>query len=530
MAAIVSVPLLAVAVSGPVAAAPGVPAAAPAPVPALELAIESRLDQLLRPTLWVGADVNLRWLVRNMAARQVDGDTEVLLSRVIAEAEASNLVDTNFPLWLELKYQVANFVVDGFRYEPQIYIPNQDDGVLATDRIEVALRPANRSAQTAQTYWFDTYLNVAPLNVIDEAYVEAHEVWVLSVHERADYGSDTLAEPATKAAPKPTKPAAKPAAPGKPAPKAAPKVMGALACNPTGNRNNRGEEYMHVWKATARDTFGTFLGGKREMRLVVISRSGQVANIFFPKVKRKHITTWQIVDRFLTTWDKAVWGDALGYQWYEVNGGKTKSHEISYTVPNGGPTIKTTVSYQERDSDGGMMHVLHTDSTYKEYNTGKVQFQTCSVGGDGGTGFDNLACGALAAASSTYAREGYAPARATDCNPATTLGGPYSWANSAGVYPPTNPQWLQVDLGVNKTFRRMVLYTSEGYPIRDFDVQVWNGVTFVTVGNVRGNVRTSVEVRFGSAQTTRLVRVVGIHGPDRQPGFVRINEVELYAV
>ncbi|GLI01454.1 discoidin domain-containing protein [Phytohabitans aurantiacus] len=513
MAAIVGAPLLAVAVSGPVAAAP---AAAPAPIPALELEIESRLQELLYTTGRVSADANLRWLIRNVAARQVDGDTEALLSSVIAEAEASGLVNTGEWWWIEFKNQVANFVVDGFQYEPQIYIPNQDDGVYTTDRVEMAVRPADQSVQSVQSYWFDTDLSIAPLNIIDEAYVETYEVWVLSVHERIDYGGggSTVVGSADTAA--------------GPAAQSGPRLM-SLACNPTGIRNNRGEEYMHVWKTDDRSTFGTFLGGKREMRLVVISKSGQVANVYFPKVKRKHMTTWQIVDRFLTTWDKNVWGDALGFQWYEVNGGKTRTTEISYTVPNGGPTLKTTVTYQERDSDGGMMHVLHTDSTYKEYNTGKVQFQMCSVGGDGGTGIDNLACGALAAASSTFAREGYAPSRASDCDNNTALGGSHSWANSAGVYPPTNPQWLQLDMGVNKTFRRMVLYTSQGYPIRDFDVQVWNGVTFLTVGGIRGNVNTSVEIRFGSAQTTRLVRVIGIHGPDHQPGFVRVNEVELYA-
>lgn len=511
MALIVGTPLLAVAVGGPAAAAP-----APAAVPSLEYAIESRLHEMLNTTLRVGADANLRWLVRNVAARQIDGDTEALWSSVIAEAEASGMVDTGVWWWRDLKDQVANFVIDGFQYEPQIYIPNQDDGVYTTDRVEMAVRPADESAQTAQSYWFDTDLSVAPLNIIDEAYVETYEVWVLSVHERADYGGATVLGSTAE-----TETATGPAV------QAGPRVINALACNPTGIRNNRGEEYMHVWKTDDRSTFGTFLGGKRQMRLVVISRSGQVANVFFPKVKRKHITTWQIVDRFLTTWDKAVWGDALGYQWYEVNGGKDTDHSISYTVPNGGPTFTTTVKTQARDSDGGLMHVLHTDSTYKEYNTGKVQFQTCSVGGDGGTGIDNLACGALAAASSTYAWEGYSPARATDCDNNTSLGGPHSWANSAGVYPPTNPQWLQVDLGVNKTFSRMVLYTSQGYPIRDFDVQVWNGSTFVTVGGTRGNTNTSVEIRFG-AQTTRLVRVIAIHGPNHQPGFVRVNEVELY--
>jgi hypothetical protein len=36
-------------------------------------------------------------------------------------------------------------------------------------------------------------------------------------------------------------------------------------------------------------------------------------------------------------------------------------------------------------------------------------------------------------------------------------------------------------------------------------------------------------VSVGS-QTTRLVRILCRSGPDHQPGFVRINELEVYAV
>lgn len=84
-------------------------------------------------------------------------------------------------------------------------------------------------------------------------------------------------------------------------------------------------------------------------------------------------------------------------------------------------------------------------------------------------------------------------------------------------------------MGVNKTFRRAVVYTSQGYPIRDFDVQEWNGVTYVTVGQVRGNTQLSVTVTF-SAQTSRLVRILGRSGPTHQLNYVRVNELEVYAV
>ncbi len=88
---------------------------------------------------------------------------------------------------------------------------------------------------------------------------------------------------------------------------------------------------------------------------------------------------------------------------------------------------------------------------------------------------------------------------------------------------------MQADLGVTKTFRRVVVFTSQGLPIRDFDVQVWNGVTYVTVGSVRNNTQLSVPVTF-AAQSSRLVRILGRSGPTQQPGYVRVNEIEVYAV
>ncbi len=149
----------------------------------------------------------------------------------------------------------------------------------------------------------------------------------------------------------------------------------------------------------------------------------------------------------------------------------------------------------------------------------------CSIGGEGGTGDDNFARSAITAASSTFS--GYSPARVNDGNRDTALGGHASWANNSGGvnYP---PQWVQLDFGVNKTFRRVVVFTSSGYAMRDFDVQVWNGITWVTASSVRGNTALQVTVNF-TPRTSRLVRILGLSGPTHQPGFVRVNEFEVYA-
>lgn len=191
-------------------------------------------------------------------------------------------------------------------------------------------------------------------------------------------------------------------------------------------------------------------------------------------------------------------------------------------------TLDIKATFEAKNDDMGAGVVGFTESTYLTYSTGTVEWRVCSVGGDGGTGNDNFALQATVAASSTY--PGYSPQRVNDGDRNTSLGGAYSWANNSGGvnYP---PQWVQLDFGVTKTFRRVVVYTSAGYPIRDFDIQVWNGVAWATPagGQVRGNTALQVTVNLAVSQSSRLVRVYGLSGPTHQPGYVRVNEFEVYA-
>lgn len=515
--------LAALLVGAIAAVTPGAPAVADAttaviiPPPNTETQLYNRLSNLLTPALRsVAGDTQVRTLVRNIAAGQFDGDTNALLSNVVQAAEQSHVVDPNASDWVALKSSIAQFAnVNGYNYDPQIYIPNLDEGVVPAATVEIVVAPLDEAATSAPSYVLDSSGNAAPSgHIVDETYVATHEVWVLSVNEKIETGGPPVLAGEIVAEPKAIGPESTRA--------------GTLAaCNPTGLRNNRGAEYLQRWRVPNKSDFGGLFEGKREMKLIAIAGNGAVVKtFFFGKVKRKNIDNWQNSDLYITTWDRAVWGEYMGYQWYEIDGGKTVTSTVTVPVQGGG-SISTQVQSQDRDDDGGSAAVLFSESTYLEYNTGRVRFNMCSTGGDGGTGGDNLACGAVASASSAFS--GYSAAKTTDCDNNTGLGGSYSWANSATTYPPNNPQWVQADMGVNKTFRRVVVYTSQGYPIRDFDVQVWNGVTFVTVGQVRGNTALSATVTF-AAQTSRLVRILGRSGPTHQLNYVRVNEIEVYAV
>jgi hypothetical protein len=220
----------------------------------------------------------------------------------------------------------------------------------------------------------------------------------------------------------------------------------------------------------------------------------------------------------------------LVYRWVEIDGGSPRSQHLGLDEPTedllGVAPNENVHAYFERKYDNmGFARVTFSHSTYTEYDTGWIKFKVCSVGGDGHTGNNNLALAATVAASSTY--PGYAPERVNDGNQSTALGGASSWSNYGygSGYP---PQWIQLDFGVNKTFTRVVVFTSSGYAIRDYDIQIFNPVSgWQTVGSVRGNTALSVTTTFPS-RTARLIRLYTLSGPTHQPGFTRVNEFEVY--
>ncbi|MEV7232398.1 discoidin domain-containing protein [Polymorphospora sp. NPDC051019] len=485
--------------------------------------IEARLQALILPLLTAAQNTMLQVLIRDIAGRQFDGDTNALLSSVISEAEESYIVHPQDQNWLHLKNGVAQFQnISGFAYPPQIYIPNLDEWVPPASTPTVAVAPADQTATSTPGYQFQNGQVVTLPTPLTEAYAETNEVWVLSVNEVVDTGGGTTVASWTPPAEEASDGVVGPVA-GADAGATGAGAGTQAACNPTGLRNNRGQEHLHRFKVPSPSSLGGLFEGKLEMKLIVVAQGGaHVKTIYFGKIKKKHITGWQYPDHFLTTWDYAAYGPVWGYQWVEVDGGPNINITLNIKVIG-----SVTLAFQSRDDPAGDAPVWNNESTYLQYSTGLVDFGVCSVGGDGGTGHDNLARSGTVSASSTFS--GYSVNRINDGSTNTTLGGLHSWANAGGTYPPLTPEWVQVDFGVNKAVSRVVVYTSQGYPIRDFDIQVWNGITFITVAQVTGNTQLVRTVTFGQ-RTTRLVRLLGKHGPTHQPGYVRVNEFEAYPV
>lgn len=139
----------------------------------------------------------------------------------------------------------------------------------------------------------------------------------------------------------------------------------------------------------------------------------------------------------------------------------------------------------------------------------------------------NLARLATATASSTFCMgagsDCYSPARVNDGSRSTAVGGLSSWANSVTAL----PQWVELRWTTPVTASRVDVFTSDGLPVRAYDVEYWDGNGWVLVASVNNNTGTFRQHVVTPFSTDRL-RVLAWQGPANQAGYVRINEIEVY--
>jgi hypothetical protein len=496
------------------------------PPPDDDVIVKQHLEQMAAPVLTIAQNPNVRQIVYNGVAARFDGDDNVLLSTVLDQAEAAGVVDPASPEWVQLRAEIAQLQdVHGQAYQPQIYIPNFEEGNLSwqSGNVTLAIVENDPRSPDVPAYELDADGGLRPLDfLIGEEYADEHEVWVLSVNERIDLDpvqyAHVRAVDAALESPDFSSQA----------------MTSSLNCNPTGLRNNRGLEYLQRFRIMNLRSVEHWTAGKIEPRVVIVGKGGvEISNKYFGKIKRKHLRDqkWYTTDSFITTWDRAVWGDYLAFKWLEIDGGPkiTIDLKLSATILKIiNASAGVSAVFEKKYDDMGAGTVGFDESTYITYSTGILEWNECSIGGDGGTGDSNIARSATASASSSYS--GYSPQRANDGSQSTALGGAYSWSN-AHIYGPNGvlPQWLQLDFGTLKTFSKVEIYTTASYPISAYDVQYWDAGAGVwrTVVVVNNNTSAHVVHTFG-AVTSRIVRIWCRRGPAIQPQHVRLNEVEVY--
>jgi hypothetical protein len=145
--------------------------------------------------------------------------------------------------------------------------------------------------------------------------------------------------------------------------------------------------------------------------------------------------------------------------------------------------------------------------------------------------------GGFASASSVSAG-GYSPSLA--------INGGRTWGNGGGWRDGTLnsfPDWLQVDFNSSKTINEIDVYAVQDnfsnttdpsatetfslYGITSFDVQYWNGSTWVTVpgGSITNNNKVVTKITFAAITTSRIRVLVNA----AQAGYSRIVEVEAWS-
>lgn len=116
----------------------------------------------------------------------------------------------------------------------------------------------------------------------------------------------------------------------------------------------------------------------------------------------------------------------------------------------------------------------------------------------------------------------YDASRANHGDTSKKLSGLSSWSNNRAPF----PQFWQAIWPSFVRLDRATIYTSEGYPIQDFDLQYYDAYLsrWETLKSIKGNTDLVVNIDFSAVYTDRL-RVVGHKGPARQTIHVRLNEV-----
>lgn len=143
---------------------------------------------------------------------------------------------------------------------------------------------------------------------------------------------------------------------------------------------------------------------------------------------------------------------------------------------------------------------------------------------------ENLAYMAPTFATSTYCAGAglhcYSASRINDGSTNTTVGGFQSWTN-ADVNPPGWGTFVGMNFPGSTTFNRVRIYTSDGYPIRDYQIEYNNGSGWSPIVTVYGNTYTQRTHNFASTAGFG-VRVIGMSGPNNQPQYVRVNELQVF--
>ncbi|QTH45677.1 discoidin domain-containing protein [Cohnella sp. LGH] len=263
-----------------------------------------------------------------------------------------------------------------------------------------------------------------------------------------------------------------------------------------------------------------FTTGATEITLQGLGRKAVAGNYKTHTLKLRKDSDKSLVGACSVSTSTAV-PDSQGYQYCKLAANVSLQPATSYL-------LTSTEDY------GG--DYWHSDDTTIALGTGTVNGSIYNNGGGWSSGIagnraygpvtllytlTNIARSGTAAASGTDTANGYAASKVNDGIASTDFNG---WASAS----PAMPQWIEIDFGSNKTFGRVELYTTSGYELRGYQIQVWNGSSWVNAfPAVTGN-SSAHRTHMFAAVTGSKIRVYSTQG-DAASSYARVNELEVYS-
>ena len=196
----------------------------------------------------------------------------------------------------------------------------------------------------------------------------------------------------------------------------------------------------------------------------------------------------------------------------------------------------TTLSWQS-DRDGFLGYGENLDIDYLSQGTHRITYSVTDSDGNTSTAtvrvlVGNVAPLAYTEASSTYCPEGsgeldcYSVSRVNDTNLSTQLGGLYSWVNENPRIVPL-PQSVELAWKYPVTINSIDIYTTEGYILRDYDIEYSEGEGWSTLISVEDNTEVYRSLAVPTVTTYQL-RVIAKEGSLAQSQHARINEIVVF--
>ena len=219
--------------------------------------------------------------------------------------------------------------------------------------------------------------------------------------------------------------------------------------------------------------------------------------------------------------------DLTGFAFDPEDGRLPTEEQIAESSATGQPIMSLT---WESDLAGFLGYGDSLDTDTLSMGTHVITYSATDSDGNTGTGSIRVLVGNIAPlagieTSSTYCPDVedvdncYDSSNIIDSNLSTALGGQTSWTHTQGEFPSDIELFWSL-----ATINTVDIYTTEGFPIADYDI-LDSGE--VLLESVRGNTEIYRSHPIPETTTSQLtIRVLA--GPENQPGYGRINEVVVF--